>query len=128
MTLVPVEESAALRFPEDWPPPLFSEDDAVPDERRFVVVERGEPLGMIALGPPGARVEVGYAVREVHRGAGVASRALAQVVKLAFADAHTVELYARTRPSSAASIRVLQKNGFAPAAEREGFVIFTRRR
>ncbi|HJE57352.1 MAG TPA: GNAT family N-acetyltransferase [Nocardiopsis listeri] len=55
---------------------------------------------------------VGYWVAADSNGRGIATRAVAEVVELAFGELHLHRLQAETLPENAASQRVLERNGF----------------
>ena len=63
------------------------------------------------------RLEVGYGVAPASRGLGAATTALRLLSQLAF-DAGATELLAEILPDNAASIRVVQKAGFARVGSR----------
>ncbi len=56
--------------------------------------------------------EVGYRVAQTASGRGVATQAVGQLVALAFSDLQLLRLEATCRPENAASIQVLERNGF----------------
>ncbi len=55
---------------------------------------------------------LGYWVDEGHNGRGLASRAVAEVLELAFGELGLHRVEAGTLPDNLASQRVLEKNGF----------------
>ena len=61
--------------------------------------------------PVNGRVDVGYGIAPAAQGKGAASAALARLVDIAF-EAGATEVLAEIVPANAASIRVVQKQGF----------------
>ena len=57
-------------------------------------------------------VEVGYSIMPSWQGSGLATEAVAALVDWAFSHADVQRVTAQTMPALAASIRVLEKNGF----------------
>ncbi|MUL40156.1 GNAT family N-acetyltransferase [Streptomonospora sp. PA3] len=57
---------------------------------------------------------IGYWVSESHNGRGLATRAVAETVRMAFTDLGLHRLQAETLPHNTASQRVLLSNGFTP--------------
>jgi RimJ/RimL family protein N-acetyltransferase len=70
-------------------------------------------------GPPSAEgvVEIGYAIAPAHRGQGLATDAVAQMIQRAFADAAVRAVDAHTLGCDNPSTRVLQRSGFRKIAE-----------
>jgi RimJ/RimL family protein N-acetyltransferase len=70
-------------------------------------------------GPPSSDglVEVGYAIAPAFRGQGLATDAVEQMVRRAFADATVRAVDAHTLGHTNASTRVLEKSGFQKIAE-----------
>jgi ribosomal-protein-alanine N-acetyltransferase len=82
----------------------------------WLILDGGEAAGCIALvhvvrGPLQSAV-VSYWVDEPRNGRGLASAALAEVIRIAFAEVGLHRLEAGTLPENVASQRVLEKNGF----------------
>jgi RimJ/RimL family protein N-acetyltransferase len=73
-------------------------------------------------GPPdeAGQVEIGYSVVPAFGKQGIATEMVAALVLRAFSDARVMRIIAHTFPANTASLRVLEKNGFAiegPGAE-----------
>lgn len=68
--------------------------------------------------PSDGEVEVGYGVAPSRQGRGLATQAIAELIQLARSDPTVASLRAETTPTNAASIRVLERNGFAKVGER----------
>ncbi len=114
--------------PAEWPPELLADafDFFVQAAQRgpqdlgwwaWLVVMRASRvlIGSAGFkGPPDAdgRVDVGYSVLDAWQGQGYASETVDALVKWAFADARVGRVVGETFPHLAASIRVLEKNGF----------------
>ncbi len=133
-------------IPADWPPPLMDDetlrqfidlasDPSGPkiaafywvldeDGRRVLVGNGGftdEGVGMLALG---------YSVLDRYQGRGFATEAVAALVEFGFRNPAVRVISAYTYPDLAASIRVLEKNGFERAGPgpEPGTIAFQRRR
>jgi RimJ/RimL family protein N-acetyltransferase len=121
--------------PDNWPPELF-ESTAMraaarqlqdPAERGwslwYLLSKRHETPRLLGLcgfkGKPGARgsVEISYSVLEQFRVQGYATEAVSRLVVWAFSHQNVNEVTAETMPHMRKSIRVLQKNGFAPSGK-----------
>ena len=91
-----------------WGPRLF-----VVDEPRMLVGWGG------FKGPPGddGAVEIGYAVAPGWEGRGVATAAVRQLLREAWAAPDVGRVLAHTLPGPGASVRVLEKTGFARDGE-----------
>lgn len=63
-------------------------------------------------GYPGNVGEIGYLLREAYRGRGVMTAALRQVIAFGLEEMRLDGIVARTEPSNAASIGVLERLGF----------------
>jgi len=90
--------------------------EADPDTRVGWAVEfEGHAIGGInlRLEPAHRRAEVGYAVARSHWGKGLATESLSAVIETAFAGRPLNRLQATVDPENTASIRVLEKAGFA---------------
>jgi RimJ/RimL family protein N-acetyltransferase len=85
-----------------------------------MIVRDGEVVGLCSYKHPAAegRVEIGYGIEPRHRGAGLATAAVAAIVQIASADPTIDALTAETAIDNLASQRVLEKNGFARTGER----------
>jgi [ribosomal protein S5]-alanine N-acetyltransferase len=83
---------------------------------RWAIVDEGRIVGMIALADvirePLQLANIGYWVDRGHNGRGLATQAVADVVRFAFSEAALHRLEAGTLPDNFASQRVLEKNGF----------------
>jgi RimJ/RimL family protein N-acetyltransferase len=88
--------------------------------RTWMIVRDGEVVGLCSYKHPPAegRVEIGYGIEPRHRGAGLATAAVAVIVQIASADPAINALTAETALDNLASQRVLEKNGFARTGER----------
>lgn len=111
-------------FPEALPV-LCSSYRANPEGHRWGSLFFIEPnLRMLVgfggyKGPPSsdAVVEVGYAIAPAFRGKGLATDAVTQMVRRAFADASVRAVDAHTLGHANPSTRVLEKSGFQKIAE-----------
>jgi RimJ/RimL family protein N-acetyltransferase len=93
----------------------------------LLVVANGEPVGNLGYGDVNAdwgRAEVGYAVHPDHWGEGYATEAVALLTRYAFAERRLEKLVGSVYAHNPASMRVLEKAGYAKEAvlEREAFV------
>ena len=91
----------------------------------YVVVRRADGLAVGDAGfhgPPGDRgeVEVGYALVPAARGAGLATESVGLLTRWALAQPGVTAVSARVRPANAASVRLLERLGFAADGERDG--------
>jgi RimJ/RimL family protein N-acetyltransferase len=129
--------------PPTWPPELYDDDDLARYSRLladpanagwvlYYVLERANPSRLVGVagfagrpGPDGV-VEVGYSVLPPYRRRGIASEALATLVRQAFGRSSVRCIAAETFPSLEASIGVLRRNGFrpVPASGRNGTLRF----
>ena len=136
----PAELSGLLtaRMPPYWPPEFYDRRDmerylanaeasteAVTWGMRYVIERPASALdaravvGVAAFGSrptAGGAVEIGYAIVPAARGRGFATEAAVALVAWAFSDPRVLTIAARTFPHLAASIRVLEKAGFARVA------------
>ncbi len=125
------------RVPADWPPELYDRDavlyslraaEASPDDPprwgAWYVVEPspdggpGTLVGMCgfhAPPTPTGDVEVGYGLLPGARGKGYATEATRALAARAFAEPAVRRVVAETLPHLDASIRVMERAGFAPA-------------
>ncbi|KLK88084.1 hypothetical protein SZ63_03170 [Methanoculleus sediminis] len=129
--------SAAV--PGSWPPPLL--DDATLSEFVRMAAENADPCfitwywvlddpaegervlvgtGGLASSPLPGTVFIGYSVLEEFQRRGYATEAVRHIVAAAFALPGVRRIMATTYPDLAASIRVLEKNGFVYAGEGPG--------
>ena len=81
-----------------------------------MILDDGEPAGVVGLsnivrGPRQSAI-LSYWVDEPRNGRGLATRAVAAVVDIAFGELHLHRVEAGTLPDNFASQRVLEKNGF----------------
>jgi RimJ/RimL family protein N-acetyltransferase len=88
--------------------------------RTWMIVCNGEVVGLCSYKNPPAegRVEIGYGIEPRHRGAGLATGAVAGIAEIASADPTISALTAETAIDNIASQRVLEKNGFVRTGER----------
>lgn len=137
-------------IPEDWPPPLNDENsktftlhyleknpEAAGWSAWYFLLPEGTNGKSQAIGiggfkerPSRGTVEVGYSLMPAHQGLGFASEAVAGLVDWAFSHPEVQLVTAETLPSLAASMRVLEKNGFrliGPGSE-EGVVRYARKK
>lgn len=123
--------------PAEWPPELLSDHveqfaqtlEASPHEVGWWswYVVRDEPaagprrlIGSIGFGGPpkeDGSVITGYSLLEAHFNRGYATEALAGLLGFARASGRVRRVIADTFPPLVGSIRVLEKNGFAPAGD-----------
>ena len=87
--------------------------------RLFVVDEPRTLVGWGGFkGPPrDGAIELGYAIAPAWRGRGLATAAVGELVRDAFAEPGVRSILAHTRPEPGASARVLEKCGFANEGE-----------
>ncbi|MGA8534115.1 MAG: GNAT family N-acetyltransferase [Candidatus Tumulicola sp.] len=87
---------------------------------RWMIVSRGEVVGLCSykVPPKDGRAEIGYGVAEKRRRLGHATRAVAAVIRVAETDPQVRILTAETSINNAASLRVLEKNGFCRVGTR----------
>jgi RimJ/RimL family protein N-acetyltransferase len=113
-----LDEETRREISPDWI--AQSEAATAPDPwiHGFVMVSRvtGEPVGSCAFkGPPDdeGAVEIGYGVDDEHRGKGFATESARAMAHFALGDDSVRIVRAHTRHDGAASMRVLEKCGFA---------------
>ena len=86
------------------------------DRWRWAIEDEGRIVGVISLGDVIREslqlANVGYFVAQAYNGRGLATRAVADVVRFAFDEAGLHRIEAGTLPDNDASQRVLEKNGF----------------
>ena len=88
---------------------------ATTEETAFAILDRstGELLGGIGSRVAGpAVVEIGYWVKAGARGRGIATRALALIVRFAFDELDAARVQLTTEPENLGSQRVAEKAGF----------------
>ena len=136
-TLPDDREAAArvlgARLASDWPQPdlldvLPLQAAAAPDEERFgvwVIIEQATRLviGDVGfLGPPAAdgTVEIGYSVVESHRRLGYATEAAGALVASVLRQPGVRAVVAGCDKGNTASVRLLERLGFARTGEQEG--------
>ncbi|HEV2735911.1 MAG TPA: GNAT family N-acetyltransferase [Longimicrobiaceae bacterium] len=122
--------------PPDWPPELYDRDavlhslaaaeasaHAPPRWGSWYVVEpsadgQSDTLAGVCgfHAPPAAEgdVEVGYSLLPAFRGRGYATEAVCALTSFAFTDPAVRRVVAETLPHLGASIRVMERAGFAP--------------
>jgi RimJ/RimL family protein N-acetyltransferase len=111
-------------FPEALPV-LRAEYEKDPQAHRwgalfFVDSTAGALVGFGGFkGPPSpaSAVELGYAIAPAHRGRGLATDAVDQMVRRAFSDPLVLAVHAHTLGETSASTRVLEKSGFEKIVE-----------
>jgi RimJ/RimL family protein N-acetyltransferase len=127
-----------VHVPEDWPPPLndaqsmnwtlrflLENPDGVGWATWYFVLRTNDPRERTAIGNGGFKgkptregsVEVGYSLMEPFQGCGYATEAVGGLLKWAFDHSQVNRVIAETYPELLPSIRVLEKNGFAPAGK-----------
>jgi [ribosomal protein S5]-alanine N-acetyltransferase len=85
--------------------------------RQRVIVVDGEVIGSVASFVMEGDTEVTYWIRRDFWGRGIATRALAALL----GEVPARPVFARAAHDNAASIRVLERNGFVPVGEEESF-------
>jgi RimJ/RimL family protein N-acetyltransferase len=85
---------------------------------------QAQPARVVGTGgfkgtPADSRVEIGFGVAETVRGRGIATSAVRQLLKVAFADPEVSEVLAETAVGNFASRRVVEKIGFRHVGQRE---------
>ena len=120
-----VPDSVAGRVADESLPPSFVARRALarPQEGEeacrggtFYMVRGADHLVVGSCGfkdaPLRGRVEIGYGVSPACRNQGVATRAVRELLRLAFASEAVCEVVATVSPGNVASTRVVQKLGF----------------
>jgi len=83
---------------------------------RYVIVDEGAVAGTLGLfdikGIPISSAILGYWVDHARNGRGLATRAVAEVLEIAYGELGLHRLEAGTRVDNTASQRVLERNGF----------------
>ena len=132
--------------PADWPPDGWDEDayhylltrmdkyPQYPGWSRYIAVKHGEGGRRILAGGCGLLdpvelnddPEIGYGLLPAYQRRGLATEAVDALVNWIFEHPHVKSIHAQTLPHLQGSIRVLVKNGFAPAGEgrEEGAILF----
>lgn len=147
-----VADALGSDIPTSWPPPVFEPDDVarvrqqlIADagsaswtlhyvlRRQTVSAKRPILVGVAGYGGPpdtDGLVEIGYAILSDHQCRGYATEAVGALVSHAFADASIRGVVATTYHTLQASIRVLEKAGFAEVSrdQQTGLMRFERRR
>lgn len=108
---------AASHFPEV----VRRQGELALDERYLMIVRKDTqmPLGICGTGhydQATMRLELGMVLLPEGRGKGIATEALAGLVKCAFAMPQVNEVYARFSTENAAAMRVLSSMGFSAGA------------
>lgn len=122
-----------VRVPDGWPPDLFDRDIiefslviaqyTPPEDAQWLsyyfVLRDDDGFGPTAVGvggfkgpPEEGEVEIGYSVLDGYRRRGLASEAVAGLVRRAFADPRVARVTAETLPELVGSIGVLRHCGF----------------
>jgi RimJ/RimL family protein N-acetyltransferase len=139
-----LDEAAApvgLSRPDDGPiePPMVlrwlrRQVAARTDAGVWLMVEAGEVVGLCShKTPPGSQgtVEIGYGVARTRRRRGHATAAVAELVRMASADARVNALTAETAAANLESQGALIRNGFLRVDERadpgDGLMLLWRR-
>lgn len=133
-----------VAIPPAWPPPLNDEQSQLAAFRYFRdhprVIGWGswyillqQPRQLIGLGgfkgaPQDGIVEIGYSLLVEHQGRGLGTEVVGGLVEWAFTQPGVRRVLAETMPQLRASIRVLEKNGFAlsGAGDESGALRFER--
>jgi [ribosomal protein S5]-alanine N-acetyltransferase len=88
----------------------------------FAFVEGSLPQAVGSGGFKGApvngRVEIGYGVADEYRGKGIATKAVSELVRIAFSQPSVLEVFAETAVDNRPSQRVAEKAGFRHIGER----------
>ena len=114
--------------PDHWEPHVldliekqYREAPGTVGWNRFIILEDGQSVAVGTLGGflrTPSEAEVGYSILQPWHGQGIATEALAAHVRSIFEkSAEIASICAHTFPSLAASVRVLEKCGFALAGE-----------
>ena len=109
---------------EEVPPLLDTPNHVHANEDEMFYVLEGDPQALVGWGgfkgaPADGLVEVGYEIAESRRGQGLATAATEAMVAEAFRDENITAVIAHTLPERNASVRVLEKAGFAHDGEAE---------
>jgi RimJ/RimL family protein N-acetyltransferase len=125
-----LEAALGVTVPDNWPPTLY---DRVPMETALRQLEETGQVGwsfwylVLGHGDDGVlcgicgfkgapdvdgAVEMGYSVLGQHRNTGIATEAVARLLRWAFSHRRVLRVAAETLPHLRQSIRVMEKNGF----------------
>ena len=107
--------AAAVRNLEDGLPALWHAPFALLHGEPEAVVGGASFKGL----PTDGRVEIGYGVSPAHEAHGIATAAVRDLLRIAFAEPQVREVYAECRIDNPASRRVLEKSGFRRIGQRE---------
>jgi ribosomal-protein-alanine N-acetyltransferase len=107
--------TAAIEALAQGQPPVWYSVFAFVQARPAQVVGTGGFKGA----PVDGRVDVGYGVAEAMRGRGIATSAVRELLKLAFADPDVTEVLAETAVDNRPSRRVVEKAGFRHIGRRD---------
>lgn len=127
---VPVGEATIqVSFPPEWPRDalvLFPMQAANYDPESWggTVIDRAEGVAVGQIGTKGqpdaaGDIEIGYGINPSYWNRGYASEAVGALVEFLLDQPTVRRVLAETRTDNAASIRVLEKIGFARIGERE---------
>lgn len=107
--------ASATRALQEGKPPLWFSPFVFVEDVAEQVVGSGSFKGY----PVSGRVELGYGVADQHQDRGIATDAVGQLLRIAFAEPDVAEVYAESSTSNQASRRVLEKTGFRHLGQRE---------
>jgi len=102
---------------------------AIKTEREIVraIDVKGQAVGAIGLhlkeGEQRLNGEIGYWIGIEYQGKGIVSKAIAEIVDMAFCEHNLLRVYAKVFSNNPASGRVLEKNGFKLEAKLEKAII-----
>ena len=95
--------------------------------QNFAIIYKGEVAGSIGITPKDdiyrKTIEIGYFVGEVFWGKGIATEAVAHLLKHIVREFDVVRIYAEVFEKNIASMKVLEKNGFYLESVRKKAVI-----
>jgi RimJ/RimL family protein N-acetyltransferase len=129
--------------PRQWPPEFggppyrqalldrMTQDPELGAYGGYYIVAGGRPVGICGFkGPPDAsgEVEIGYSVAAPYQRRRYAKAAVDLLLATAFADPRVAAVIATTLPERTASIRVLERCGFAPESTSGTVLRFVKRR
>jgi len=93
------------------------DEAARPEARVYVqaveLATTGELIGHIGLSPAHDEIEIGYAIAEAHQGSGYATELVRETARWALIDLALPSILGVVDADNLASIRVLEKAGFA---------------
>lgn len=121
-----------VTFPPEWPGDALAIfpmelERRTRDPEYFpwggTIIERAERVAVGTMGAKGqpdmhGAIEIGYGINPSYWGRGYASEMVAALTAWLFQQPRVQRVTAETRQDNQASIRVLQKNGFARVGER----------